>query len=134
MSKSAVVLDTNVFVAAGFNPESSSATIIDEVSKGDLNLVWNETTRRESRTIVEQIPPLAWEEFTDLFREDGRCATSIDPEAVDYIPHSADRKFAALAKAAGATLISNDEDLLGNRHQADICIVAPDEFIEGGHD
>lgn len=130
MSKSAVVLDTNVFVAAGFNPNSGSAQIIDEISRGDLTLVWNEATRQESKAVVERIPPLTWQDFADLFREKGRYSGRIDAEAVDYVPDSADRTFAALAKAAGAVLVSNDEDHLGNRHQADVYIVTPDEFIE----
>ncbi len=55
-----VVLDTNVWVAAGFNPDSSAAQIIQAIRDGDLRLVWNEATRRETRQILTQIPPLDW--------------------------------------------------------------------------
>ena len=130
MSKPAVVLDTNVFVAAGFNPKSGSAQIIDEIRSADLKLVWNEATRRESKAVVEQIPPLAWQAFADLFREEGRYRGIIDPEAMSYVPDPADRKFAALAKACDAALITNDDDLLIHRDQADVFIVRPDEFFE----
>lgn len=130
MSKSTVVLDTNVFVAAGFNPQSASARIVDQIRRRELKLVWNEATRRESRAVVEEIPPLDWQAFDGLFREEGRCVEATDSEAIDYVPDPADRKFAALARATGAALISNDEDLLGNRHQADVYIGTPDEFME----
>jgi hypothetical protein len=41
MPSSAVVLDTNVLVAAGFNPRSASA------KQGQVRMVWNDATRRE---------------------------------------------------------------------------------------
>lgn len=130
VSKSAVVLDTNVFVAAGFNPDSASARIIEEIELGCLTLVWNQNTRRESRAVVEQIPPLSWERFAELFHEEGRHEGRIHPEDIDYVPDPDDRKFAALARAVDGALITNDEDLLGSGEQADVNIVAPQEFFE----
>ncbi|MGZ3667280.1 MAG: PIN domain-containing protein, partial [Ktedonobacterales bacterium] len=53
-----VVLDTNVFVAAGFNPHSASARLVDAVKRGEIRMVWNDATRREIERIVRQIPPL----------------------------------------------------------------------------
>ena len=47
MPPPAVVLDTNVFVAAGFNPRSASARIVDAVKHGQVRMVWNDATRRE---------------------------------------------------------------------------------------
>ena len=46
MSGPAVVLDTNVLVAAGFNPRSASARIVNAVKQGKLHMLWNEATRR----------------------------------------------------------------------------------------
>ena len=130
MSESAVVVDTNVFVAAGFNSESSSARLIEEIRRGGLRLVWNEDTRRESRSVVEQIPPLSWKPFVDLFREEARHEAPTASEKVDYVPDPADRKFAALALATDAALITNDTDLLANRDRANVCIVSPSEYFE----
>jgi predicted nucleic acid-binding protein len=130
VSKPTVVIDTNVLVAAGFNSQSSSARIVSRISMGDLLLVWNRGTRGESRAVLEQIPPLSWEPFADLFQEGGRYTGEIDTERVGYVSDPADRTFAALAKACDAALITNDDDLLANRDQADICIVTPDEFLE----
>jgi len=130
MGGSAVVLDTNVFVAAGFNDESHSARLIEGVRRGDLTLVWNEATRHESQRVVEQIPPLSWEPFGDLFEDEGRYEAPIGPEEIDYVPDPADRKYAALAGATDATLITNDDDLLANREQAEVTIVSPGEYFE----
>ena len=130
VSKSAVVLDTNVFVAAGFNPDSASARIIEEVEAGRLTLFWNEDTRRESRAVVVQIPPLSWDRFAGLFDEEGQYERRIYSEDIDYVPDPDDRKFAALARAVDGALITNDEDLLGSREQASVYIVSPQEFFE----
>src|SRR5690242_20609336 len=46
-----VVLDTNVFVAAGFNPGSHSARLVEAVRDGRLRMIWDDTTRAE----IEQV-------------------------------------------------------------------------------
>ena len=56
-----VVIDTNVFVAAGFNTRSASARILSAVREGRCQLVWNEPTRRETETILRRIPRLDWQ-------------------------------------------------------------------------
>ncbi len=98
---SRIILDTNLFVAAGFNPGSHSAAVIERVRAGELTLVWNQATQAETRHILERIPPLHWERFAALFQPAGRFDSPND------------RKFAPLAAASGARLISNDEHLLG---------------------
>jgi uncharacterized protein len=40
-----VVLDTNVFVGAGFNPRSHSALLLDAVRDGRLRMVWDDAIR-----------------------------------------------------------------------------------------
>lgn len=131
MAPSYVVLDTNVFVAAGFNADSSSARLIEAIRRGELTLVWNEATRGENRDVVEQIPPLSWESLVDLFTEAGHYTASLAPEKYGSIPDPADRKFVALAAATGAAVVSHDDDLLANRTQADVRILTPEEFFEG---
>jgi predicted nucleic acid-binding protein len=42
-----VVLDTNVFVGAGFNPRSHSALLLDAVRDGRLRMVWDDATHKE---------------------------------------------------------------------------------------
>ncbi len=107
-----VVLDTNVFVAAGFNARSDSAKVIRWVREGRLSLVWNEETRSETERILRKIPPLSWDAFEDLFQAVSEYRGAVDVTAYDHIPDLEDRKFAALAEAAGAMLVTQDTDLL----------------------
>jgi len=125
-----VVLDTNVFVAAAFNPRSHAARIIDAVREGRLRLVWNEATRRETRGILERIPPISWEPFADLFRDENRHRDPVNPGWFGHVRDPDNRKFGALAYAAGATLITQDGDLLEGRPNVDVPILTPAEFPE----
>jgi uncharacterized protein len=127
---SAVVLDTNVLVAAGFNPRSASAKIVDAVKRGELTMVWNEATRREIERIVHQIPPLRSQAVEQLFHPEARFADPTHPERFAEIPDPDDRKFAALADASGAILISNDEHLLGYRDRTNLTVLTPSEFLK----
>ena len=126
-----IVLDTNVFVAAAFNPRSHAARIIDAVRDGQLRLIWNEATRRETRGILERIPPISWDPFAELFREENRHCDPVDPGWFGHVRDADDRKFGALAYAAGATLITQDDDLLEGRSNVSVPILTPAEFLRG---
>jgi predicted nucleic acid-binding protein len=128
MDDTAIILDTNIFVAAGFNRASTSARIVERVRSGDLRMMWNEQTRRESQFIVNKIPPLSWEQISALFREEDRHEGKTAPEKFGYIPDEDDRKFAALAAATGAILITNDDHLLAQREQSGLEILTPGEY------
>jgi predicted nucleic acid-binding protein len=128
MSRPAVVLDTNVLVAAGFNPRSASGKIVDAVKQGELRMVWNDATRREIERIMHQIPPLRSPAVAELFRPADRVTRPTHPERFAEIPDPDDRKFAALADAAGAVLISNDEHLLGQRDRMNLTVLTPSAF------
>ena len=124
----AVILDTNVFVAAGFNRRSASARVLEQVRSGRLQMIWNEPTRREIQYILNKIPPLSWSSVAKLFREEDRHHGKTDPEKFDHIPDQDDRKFAALSEATGAVLLTNDDDLLSNRDRASPEILTPGEY------
>jgi predicted nucleic acid-binding protein len=125
-----VVLDTNVFVAAGFRSGSASARIVHAVRRGELVLVWNEATRREARHVLEHIPHLAWTDVEPLFRPDARFDGPTRIEDHTDIPDVTDRKFAALAHAAGAVLVSSDHDLLAGRATSPVMIITPGELLD----
>ena len=127
-ARCAVVLDTNVFVAAGFKPGSASAKILEAVKQGQVLMVWNDETRREVERIVRQIPPLRTYGVSDLFRPGDRYTAATHPGRFAYIPDADDRKFAALAHAAGATLISNDDHLLRHRDREGLTVLTPGAF------
>lgn len=124
----AVILDTNVFVAAGFNPRSASAKIVNAVKQGQLRMVWNDATRRETEHIMQQIPPLRAHSVSDLFRPRERYTAPTHPDRFAFIPDPDDRKFAAVANATGAILISNDDHLLAYRHRIDLTVLTPSAF------
>jgi predicted nucleic acid-binding protein len=130
MTQTHVILDTNVFVAAGFNPGSSSARILDAVEAGDLRMVWNEATRCETETILRQIPPLSWERWAGLFRGSDHYQGDTHPQRFMYVADPDDRKFAALAAATRAILVTNDEHLLAHREEASLAIRSPAQFWE----
>lgn len=128
--RNAVVLDTNVFVGAAFNPSSHSARIVDAVRAGRLQMVWNDATRRETERILRQIPRLSWEHVAPLFRRETEFQGETHPEAFDYVPDPADRKFAALADAARVPLVTSDDDLLQGREHARSPILRPAEYVQ----
>jgi predicted nucleic acid-binding protein len=130
MSPPAVILDTNVFVAAGFNRRSASARIIEQVRSGRLRMIWNDQIRRETQHVLSRIPQLSWSSVAELFREDCRYAGDVTPEKFDFIQDPDDRKFAALSEAAGVVLITNDDHLLSNRDRAGLRILTPREFCD----
>lgn len=109
-----LVVDTNVFVAAGFAPRSASARILAAVRAGAATLVWDEPTRAETRAVLTRIPRLRYEAVADLFRAPARYPGETDPGAFRVIADPSDRKFAALASAAGAVLVTSDDDLLAH--------------------
>lgn len=126
----AVVLDTNVFVAAGFNRVSHSARIIEAIRGGHLRLVWDTATRRETKMIIDKIPPLSWPFFAGLFHEDDRFDGLLETARFGHVPDPEDRKFAALAHAARATLVTSDDDLLATRDESlSPLVLTPREFV-----
>ncbi|QDU21691.1 PIN domain-containing protein [Urbifossiella limnaea] len=125
-----VVVDTNLFVAAGFNPNSHSARILNAIRAGTVRLVWDEATRRETEYIVGKIPPLRGTDLSAFFYPDARHDGPTDPHQFGHIPDPADRKFAALAAASGAVLITSDRHLLDSRPHSGLVVLTPGEFVE----
>ncbi len=124
----AVLLDTNVFVGAGFNSSSSSARVLAAVREGRLRLVWNDGTRDETAHILGQIPRLSWDAVAPVFRAPDRFTGATYPEAFDCVPDPADRKFAALAHAADVVLVTSDRVLLQSAECAGIAVLTPSAF------
>jgi predicted nucleic acid-binding protein len=124
-----VVVDTNVFVAAGFNPGSDAARVLAAVRAGTVRLAWDDPTRRETEAVVRTIPPLTGTELSGLFRPECRYDVPTRHEEFGFIPDPADRKFAALARAAGAELLTNDRHLLADRPHPGLVILTPGEFV-----
>jgi predicted nucleic acid-binding protein len=125
----AAVVDTNVFVAAGFNPRSAAARIIAGIREGRFRLIWDEPTRRETEMILRRIPRLDWHTVADLFRPEGEFTGPVDPDAFAVVPDPDDRKFAALSAAANVPLVTNDNHLLGPASTSGVAVVTPRDFL-----
>src|SRR5215469_7737885 len=124
-----VVVDTNVFVAAGFNPNSASAHLLDGIRERRFRLIWNRPTRGETEMILRRIPRLDWRIAAELFRLEGEFGGPVDPGAFTAIADPDDRKFAALAAAANAPLVTNDKLVLAQRGRIGVEIATPREFL-----
>ena len=94
-----IVIDTNVFVAASFNPRSACGRILAGIREGRFQLIWNKPAQRETEMILRRIPRLDWERVADLFRPEGEFTGPVDPDAFVLVPDRDDRKFAALSAA-----------------------------------
>ncbi|MDB5161179.1 MAG: putative toxin-antitoxin system toxin component, family [Candidatus Saccharibacteria bacterium] len=125
-----VILDTNVFIAAAFNPRSSSAKIIQAIRDGSLSLVWDESIKSEIKKMLTQIPHTSWGDFSSLFQEANKHNTKTSPDHFVAIEDPDDRKFAALAKDTGATLVTNDVHLLGTKSQTGLDVISPNDFAK----
>jgi predicted nucleic acid-binding protein len=125
----AIVVDTNVVVAAGFNSQSASGRIVAAIWEGCFQLVWNEPTRDETEMILRRIPRLSWEKFADLFRPEGEFLGFVDPDNFGFIADPDDRKFAALSAAAKAPLVTNEHHLLAHRNIIGVDVLTPRAFL-----
>lgn len=125
-----LVVDTNVLVGAGFKKGSASHRIVESIAGGELLLIWNERTRRESLHVVGKIPPLDAEYFAELFRPEGYFDGEVDEAGFGIIADVSDRKFAVLASRAGVPLVSNDSDFLEVREELAIEVFRPAEFLD----
>lgn len=125
-----VVLDTNVFVAAGFNTNSHSRQVLDKVESRRWRLVWNGATHSETRAVLEKIPPLEADELLHAFELHPEYTGPIDLSTADVVEDPSDRKFAALAAAAQAMLISLDDHLLAKADSLPVQVLRPGAALE----
>ena len=124
-----VVVDTNVFVAAGFNPRRASARLVEGIREGRFRLIWNQPTRSETEMILRRIPHLDWQKAAGLFCPAGEYTGPVDPAAFTEIADPDDRKFAALSAAANAPLVTSDKLVLAQRGKIGIEILTPRDFL-----
>jgi len=129
MIGSPVVLDTNVLVAAAFRPTGNAAWIIQRIRSGELRMVWHRETRAETRAVLDKIPPIHWSDFAGLYRREEEWTQPMDLDGLACIADPSDRKFAALAKASGAVVISQDDHLLSCRNRLPLDVLRPGELV-----
>jgi uncharacterized protein len=125
-----LILDTNIWVGAGFSSGSASAELVRALKDGRLTLVWDEPTRRETQHILRKIPPLRWSRFENLFEAENEFTGPTHPADFGIVRDPDDRKFAALAVASGAVLVTNDDDLLSVSASIPADIRRPTQALE----
>jgi putative PIN family toxin of toxin-antitoxin system len=107
-----VVLDTNVLVAAAYNPTSASRRLVEACLSGELTAVLSPALRREYEFILARAARRQL--YLDRLRLLLERAEVIDPvEIPRVVPDDPeDDKLVALALAADAVLVTNDVHLL----------------------
>jgi putative PIN family toxin of toxin-antitoxin system len=115
-----VVLDTNVLVAAAYNPRSASRRVVEACLGGELTAVLSSALRREYELILARA--VHGRPYLDRLRLLLERAEVVEPaETPRVVPEDPDDdKLVAVALAAGATLVSNDAHLLVVR-PANLC-------------
>ncbi len=125
-----LVLDTNVFIAAGFRPGSASAKLVEMAREGRVKAVWHRDTRGENEHIVRKIRRLPQGLLEGVFWPENEFQGALDESEFDFIEDPADRKFAALAVSADAVLVSTDQHLLRWRDRLEARVLRPGEWGE----
>jgi uncharacterized protein len=131
MDECALVVDTNVFVAAGFEPAGASSRLLDAIMRGQWRMAWHRTTRAETERVLRRIRQLDWQRFAPLFRPEWEHGGVLDFASFGAIEDAGDRKFAALAAGTGSILISSDSHLLARRDALPVRVLKPGEFLAG---
>jgi putative PIN family toxin of toxin-antitoxin system len=120
-----VVLDTNVLVAAAYNPRSASRRLVEACLSGELTAVLSPALRHE----YEHILPRAVRGRPYLERVHHLLAGAavVDPvQTPRVVPDDPeDDKLVAAALAAGAVLVTNDAHLLALAGHEGLQVVRP---------
>jgi putative PIN family toxin of toxin-antitoxin system len=129
-----IVLDTNVLISAGINPDGPPAKIVaDHVLGGTAIAVTCPSVTAEYREVFRrakflryEFPPL-WLEF--LIEESMQL-----PEPALWLhtcPDPKDGVFLALAQAAGAWLVTGNLKHFPARLRGGVIVVSPAEYVAG---
>lgn len=111
-NRTLVVLDTNVFVATYWAPESASARLVQACIDGRVQAVYTHEVKREVVAILKQIKlPEGYFQYLEAFweRADGVEPVKVDDIAID---DPDDRKFLEAAAGAEADFIATNDDHL----------------------
>ena len=96
MNECRLVLDTNVFVAAGFEPKSASARLLEALRQGRCRMIWHRTARRECCAAARRLTGSA---LPPLFQPEWEHPAELDLTPLVAIEDLDDHKLAALAAA-----------------------------------
>jgi putative PIN family toxin of toxin-antitoxin system len=123
-----VVLDTNVLVAAVYNPASASRRIVEACLSGQLTAVLSLALRREYEFILARA--VRGQPYLERIRLLVDHAEVIEPAHTPRVVPAdpEDDKLVATALAASAVLITNDAHLLAVAGHEGLQVVRPAEL------
>ena len=128
--KPKVVLDTNLFIAARFNPKSNSARIIDRCLKKEYEVISSPRLRREAESIMKKVK--ANQDFQMKARRLFKGAYVVKPtKRIRLVREDpADNKFLECALEGRADyLVTSDRHLLKLGEFARTKICKPSQFL-----
>ncbi|HSE83521.1 MAG TPA: putative toxin-antitoxin system toxin component, PIN family [Thermodesulfobacteriota bacterium] len=129
-----IVIDTNLIIAARFNPKSASAKIIEKVEKGGLELIWSDEIYREAMQILQNVR--ADEKFRiriEKILSSSRKVTRL-PRINIIREDPSDNMFLAAAVRGNADyIVSNDRHLLRLKGFRNIPIVSSTQALQLFH-
>ncbi len=125
-----IIVDTNVFVGAAYNPDSSSRKIVDGCREGTYTLVVSEPIRREYRRMLPRAIRGADELRRTLMLVDRAevVEAGLVPRVVREDPDD-DKFFAAAWAGEVDAIITNDRAFLAIDGAEGIRVLRPGEFL-----
>jgi uncharacterized protein len=127
-----VILDTNVVVAAGINPDGAPAKLVSEwVLRSQVGVVSCPYVVQEYRTVVRRrkfsaygFPPSWLEPLIDATLQ------LPDPEPWPYsLPDPKDAPFLALAHTAGAWLVTGNMKHFPEKSRRGVTVLSPADYL-----
>lgn len=131
MTVTRVVLDTNVLVAAAYNPASASRRIVEACLDGDLTSVSSPALRREYEFILARA--VRGRPYRERLHRLIGGAESVEPAKTPWVvaDDPDDDKLVSAALAAGAVLVTNDAHLLALAGHEGLKVVRPADVWAG---
>jgi putative PIN family toxin of toxin-antitoxin system len=125
---SRVVLDTNVLVAAAYNPGSASRRVVEACLAGERTAVLSPALRREYEFILSRAA--RGQPYRERLQRLLEKADVVVPEAAPrVVPDDPDDdKLVAVALAADATVVTNDAHLLAVAGHEGLRVVRPGDL------
>ena len=119
------MLDTNVLVAAAYNPRSASRRVVEACVVGELTPVLSRAIRRECEFILAR--PARGRPYLERVYQLLGGAEVVEPaQTPRVVPDDPeDDKLVAVALAAGAALVTNDGHLLALAGHEGLEVVRP---------
>ena len=123
-----VVIDTNLIIAARWNPRSSSNRIINGVLKGDIDAVYTSEIKNENLHILEKVKPP--KDYLDKILKFYRISKKVTSDRrINVCPDKADNRFLEAAVAGKVDyIISSDRHLLDLKEFEGVEILKPGDF------